>query len=359
MNAFNTSTTGIFLYNRYICAFAKRHSSRFIDVTFLQLRQKRFDEAGRRRINAFPFTSSTHGSTSSFDSTSRTKAVTPLTAPNNDHRDEEPQPMEMEHFALMDEHRIILEQIRWLTAQLYRRIIRSINKLIRPGNEHDVYEFQLREEKQRQSTTLSLVDSLPIDRKEEMQSRTNYYLQYARENFIQNSDLLADLIQPKLPTKSPLKSSVVSPYHIHSDQQQLECEAELLREEQYDIVERYFYLLRQGEVHRQWLLKDMKFTHDPYADSTVHATTTHHEGGTTTTTTTSVEAALSERIQQYIVRVLQYNYGITMTHTIATSGASSSETTTISDDAAAAALLSGSSNSVVEWSDDDDDDDNH
>jgi hypothetical protein len=196
--------------------------------------------------------------------------------------------------ALLQEYNIVQDQVRFFTLQLYRRILRSIHRLLRPGNAFDESEFCKREEKQqnRQSgTELSMVDSLPIDREEELQSRMDYYWQYAREHFTQHSDALQDILAPTVSTHSSV--SRTSPAAFDADARHREREAELMLQDQYDAIERYFYLLQQGEVHRQWLLRDMKFPKDPYKPSLdAMAQVTQFKG----------------EFQQYILRVLQHNY---------------------------------------------------
>jgi hypothetical protein len=126
-----------------------------------------------------------------------------------------------------------------LTLRLYRTVVRSV-RVIRHGNDHDELEFQAREKKRKDNmeaaTTsdirLSMISMLPpVDRVDELRSRAEYYQQYARENFVQESDCLEQ--DNNVPWK-----------------------------EQH--VARYIFHLRRGEEHRQWLLADMKFT-DPFA----------------------------------------------------------------------------------------------
>jgi hypothetical protein len=151
------------------------------------------------------------------------------------------------------ERALLLEEAKFLTQSLYRCIVRSV-RLIRHGNHVDETEFQ-RREAQRQAhlhahhhdaTTsstsrvgnncnsksdvrLSMLSLLPpVDRVDELRSRAEYYQQYAREHFVQESDCLD-------------------------------------RDEWQEFhLARYLHLLRRGEEQRQWLLADMKFP-DPYA----------------------------------------------------------------------------------------------
>jgi hypothetical protein len=75
----------------------------------------------------------------------------------------------------------------------------------------------------------------PVDPEAELQSRSEYYTQYANETFFAESDCLK----------------------VHANKDDRIC---IPHTQQFA---RYFHHLRQGEEHRQWLLKDMKFD-DPF-----------------------------------------------------------------------------------------------
>ena len=137
---------------------------------------------------------------------------------------------------LDSERKEIFQEAKTLTLKLYMTCIRSV-RLIRAGNEHDETEFQERERKQKekplehQDVRLSMLSMLPpVDREDELRSRYEYYLQYTRENFVQESDCLD---------------------HEELDERH---------------IARYLHHLRQGDRQRKWLLKDMQFK-DPYKDS--------------------------------------------------------------------------------------------
>lgn len=129
----------------------------------------------------------------------------------------------------------ILSEAGKLSRSLYRICIRSVRH-IRFGNENDEKEFQERERKSLEeprdkNSRLSMFSLLPpVDREDELRSRSEYYLQYLRENFVAEANCL---------DYDPL-----FPRHI----------------------DRFVYQLRKGEDHRKWLLKDMKFD-DPYNGS--------------------------------------------------------------------------------------------
>jgi hypothetical protein len=131
-----------------------------------------------------------------------------------------------------------------LTLSLYRTVLRSA-RLLGRCNENDEREFRAREEKRKRTledrlsdSRLSMMSMLPAtDRVEELRSRRLYYQQYARENFTQESDCL----------------DVVGDSYAAA-------------EWSVDNISRFTYLLRRGEEHRQWLLRDMQFP-DPYSNS--------------------------------------------------------------------------------------------
>ena len=136
----------------------------------------------------------------------------------------------------------ILEEASALTRSLYRLCMRSV-KLIKQGNDADAAEFAEREEKQIKSMSeiagderLSGIISMlpPVQPEAELQARSEYYAQYTHENFFAESVCLRT--------------------SVHDDGRSMPNEA---------MFARYFYHLRKGEEHRQWLLRDMEF-HDPF-----------------------------------------------------------------------------------------------
>lgn len=141
--------------------------------------------------------------------------------------------------ALKKEKEELQAEAKALTLKLYRTVTRSV-RTIRWGNEHDEKEFVEREKKRKESKPtdkrLSMLSMLPpVDREDELRSRAEYYQQYARENFVQESDCFG-------------RRDDWDPQH----------------------VARYIHHLRQGDKHRKWLLGDMKFP-DPYEHSFDHA----------------------------------------------------------------------------------------
>ena len=142
--------------------------------------------------------------------------------------------------ALDHQGREILEEASALTRSLYRLCMRSA-KFVKQGNDADAAEFAAREEKQLRSMSeiasderLSGVISMlpPVDPAAELQARSEYYAQYTNENFFAESDCL----------------------RTSGGGRSIPDEA---------MFARYFYQIRKGEEHRQWLLKDMEFD-DPY-----------------------------------------------------------------------------------------------
>jgi hypothetical protein len=129
----------------------------------------------------------------------------------------------------------LLYPAAFLTKSLYRRCLHSI-KVIRWGNEFDDLEFQKRQEEfrnpeRRGSGVLSMAPPPnKVHKDDELRSRAEYYLSYAREHFTQESDCLEN---------DPLKERD---------------------------IQRYLYYLKKGEKDRKWLLQDMMFS-DPYKDA--------------------------------------------------------------------------------------------
>jgi hypothetical protein len=134
-----------------------------------------------------------------------------------------------------NEEQLLREEAKALTLKLYRACVRSVRH-IRHGNEMDEAEFQRREEERldllddssttKRNPVLSMLP--PVDRQDELRSRAEYYLQYARDYFQQ--------------------------------------EAGCLDGEQWfqQRVARYVYSLHRGEHQRKWLLQDMGFD-DPFS----------------------------------------------------------------------------------------------
>lgn len=157
----------------------------------------------------------------------------------------------------------LFHEAKSLTLRLYRSVVRSV-RMIRHGNAHDELEFQAREEQERAKKTeranrastsgssssfsnLSMISLLPpVDRVDELRSRAEYYQQYARENFVQESDSLKQRGHVNSRTRSRSRSTVIW--------------------EERDVT-RFVYLLKRGEDHRRWLLSDMKFDNEPCVTS--------------------------------------------------------------------------------------------
>jgi hypothetical protein len=122
-----------------------------------------------------------------------------------------------------------------MTKSLYRSCLRCI-QLIRHGNEHDMADFDEREQQMlnRSKNQFDFHVSLssfepPVDRDNELSSRAMYYLAFAKESFHQEIDCLEQ-----------------DPWRV-------------------DNVKRFLYLIRQGEERRKWLLHEYQFE-DPYAE---------------------------------------------------------------------------------------------
>lgn len=131
-----------------------------------------------------------------------------------------------------EERQILLEEAGFLARSLYRACIRSI-KLMLPGNQHDEADFKEREERQFASLNDEKGDLFfsmrpPVDRKNELRSRAEYYHAYLRENFNSDSQCLDR-----------------DPWSEHD-------------------VQACLHFLRHGEKSRRYILKDYRFK-DPYS----------------------------------------------------------------------------------------------
>lgn len=137
------------------------------------------------------------------------------------------------------ERSALLAEAGAMTRSLYRTCLRSV-RVIRPGNDRDEADFKEREDAALNrfdegddsgKGTASTVSAFapPVDRENELESRAEYYAEWTRENFAQESDCLAP---------DPWRE---------------------------DDVERYLHFLRVGEERRQWVLKDYGFK-DPFGD---------------------------------------------------------------------------------------------
>ena len=142
------------------------------------------------------------------------------------------------------ERSALLAEAGSMTRSLYRTCLRSVT-VLRPGNDRDDADFAEREKAQlkmfdddgddrnagtdKGTASMASPFSPPVDRENELESRAEYYAEWARENFAQEMDCLA-----------------TNPW----------------RE---DDVERYLHFLRVGEERRKWVLKDYGFE-DPFED---------------------------------------------------------------------------------------------
>jgi len=132
---------------------------------------------------------------------------------------------------ISEERTTLFREAGILTKSLYRSSLRCVN-FIREGNQHDLADFEAREEQQKtgrfkKDFTASFSFEPPVERENELSSRAMYYLAHAKESFHQEVDCL-----------------VADPW----------------REEH---LKRFIYLMRQGEEKRKWILEDYRFL-DPY-----------------------------------------------------------------------------------------------
>lgn len=148
-------------------------------------------------------------------------------------RDAQQQQQQQQLKWLQEQRSQLYHEAGIMTKSLYRCCLRCVN-LIRHGNEHDMADFDAREEEQKKNrlkkeglNAASFAFELPVDRENELASRASYYHAFAHESFHQETDCL---------------------------------HANPWREEN---VTRFLYLIRQGEERRKWLLEEYKFK-DPY-----------------------------------------------------------------------------------------------
>lgn len=136
-----------------------------------------------------------------------------------------------EQSELHEEREQLTQQAKGLTLSLFRACLKSA-KILKSCNPRDEENFRKREDErlEKLSDDLSSLGGIsftpPIDRENELISRAMYYSQYASESFHQDSDCLMN---------DPWK--------------------------EVDI-EKYVYLMRQGNDYRKWVLDDNLFEDD-------------------------------------------------------------------------------------------------
>lgn len=130
---------------------------------------------------------------------------------------------------LLKEQSALLLDAKQMTKSLYRTCLRSVS-ILAEANPHDE-EIFLQRERERLDKKNSYEP--PVDRKNELSSRATYYHSFVQESFQQEVDCL----------------SLMS-----SDSNRLR--SLFWREEQ---VNRFIYLMEQGEERRRWILESYKF----------------------------------------------------------------------------------------------------
>lgn len=169
--------------------------------------------------------------------------------------------------------RNLLREASYLTRTLYRKCLKSI-RLLAAGNARDEDDFADRENHEldqfsdKPSMKIDRISMAPpVNRQNELASRSNYYLSFARENFDGHWNLLGEhgfhigeegnmrhglgglthfLTQPQENESAGDKNEVSSYY--------------TWREEQ---IEQFVYLMKSGEEKRLWILQDYEFE-DPF-----------------------------------------------------------------------------------------------
>mmetsp|Transcript_27617 Transcript_27617/g.56828 ORF Transcript_27617/g.56828 Transcript_27617/m.56828 type:complete len:381 (+) Transcript_27617:28-1170(+) len=158
---------------------------------------------------------------------------------------------------LAHRHRYLFNEASSLTRSLYRKCLRSIRVLSR-GNEKDEKEFLARERFESEGGKAGRISMAPpVNRKNELQSRTNYYRSFARENFDGHFGLLS---------RHGFYIGEEDGHGFDSGGEKGtndETPSDLMwREEQID---QFVYLIRSGEEKRRWILNDYGFD-DPCND---------------------------------------------------------------------------------------------
>lgn len=170
----------------------------------------------------------------------------------------------------------LLQDASGLTRSLYRKCLRS-NKLLAGANDRDEEDFAARESNEFDDDRISLMTP-PVDRKNELQSRFQYYKTFARENFDGHFNLLGmhgfHIGNDGNMTHGLGHGTGVSGlYRYQGENRRFVGPTSGMKndgtENNDDIVEHYMwreeqidqfvYLIRTGEEKRQWILNDYGF----------------------------------------------------------------------------------------------------
>ena len=164
----------------------------------------------------------------------------------------------------------LFQEATYLTRTLYRKCLQSI-KVIAKGNTRDEDDFIERETKERDQFDTSKIDlnerismDPPVNRQNELSSRSEYYKTFTRENFDGHYNLLGKHgfhIGDEGNMRHGLGvDKVVAENQSQKDNNDDECYT--WREDQ---IEQFIYLIKSGEEKRQWILNDYEFD-DPCED---------------------------------------------------------------------------------------------
>ena len=166
----------------------------------------------------------------------------------------------------------LLDEASSLTRRLYRRCLRSASALS-SANDRDESDFREREEAQRRqfegsSSELSMAP--PVDRANELRSRSDYYRSFARENFDGHWDLLGEH-GFHVGTAGSMADGLggTARHHSWDDGRGMgdgERSGTTLRPWREERVEQFAYLIRTGEEKRRYVLEDYGFA-DPCCGS--------------------------------------------------------------------------------------------
>jgi hypothetical protein len=175
----------------------------------------------------------------------------------------------------------LLYEASYLTRALYRKCLRSI-KLLAGANDRDEEDFTARESDRFEDQRISMM-APPVDRRNELRSRFEYYKTFARENFDGHFNLLGmhgfhigddgNMTHGLGGTSMKGRNRYQGEIRIASRN---ENQSSMDHNKQYDItrrngdtlehymwreeqIDQFVYLIRSGEGKRKWILNDYGF----------------------------------------------------------------------------------------------------
>ena len=183
----------------------------------------------------------------------------------------------------------LLYEASYLTRALYRKCLRSI-KLLAGANDRDEEDFTARESDRFEDQRISMM-APPVDRRNELRSRFEYYKTFARENFDGHFNLLGmhgfHIGDDGNMTHGLGGTSMRGGYRYQGENRiasRNENQSSMEHNKQYDItrrngdtlehymwreeqIDQFVYLIRSGEEKRRWILNDYGFEDDSSEDN--------------------------------------------------------------------------------------------